>query len=205
MASNKGTATGRFRIEIHDSQVRDFISRATREAKNASKRAARAALAVIREEAARRAVGRWRQPNKGFRTSVDMLVQFVLRGKLVSASPGNIVEVGARAHNAPIDKHFRRWLLRHGFGRLLELPGLMVSRGGRRWFVPFKDNPRLRRWAVQHTKKGSGGEMVPLLRRTYLPVKQQSARPFVIPAAQTMETAAAEAFKDVILNAILEA
>lgn len=225
MARSGGTATGHFTVTMDDSGVLDYLSRVSAATQNASKRGVRAALAVIRAEAARRAPAqRWQNPDKSFKTSVDAdrvadhvvkseagfktvcrLVSVVARGSLTSRAPGNIIEVGARAHNAPMDGHLMRYLRKHGLAHLIQARGLVVRRGGKKVFVTFKASPRLLRWARAHTRPGPDGKPVPLSRRTYLPVKAKAARPFVIPAALAAQAEASAAFAVEIYDAMRKA
>lgn len=154
-----------------------------RKLQNAFKRGVSAALRVLRVAAAGYVAGRgwpqrWRNPNRGFRTSRDTRLTFEGRGgskvvdkvdgkwrarpgqkpsgfrvvgSLYSKFPGNIYEAGQKAHWIPVDGHLLRWARRHGKENLLKARGLWIKRGGRKVFVPFKRFPRLEQWAAQRT------------------------------------------------------
>ncbi|MHB2015311.1 MAG: hypothetical protein ACYCW6_00025 [Candidatus Xenobia bacterium] len=174
--------TGRFSIAI-DEGVIEYLNTRTRQAKNALKRAVRAAFIVIRQGAismlptasAPGALFQLLQRAAGYKVSVDTSSDFQVVGRFYARPPANLVQAGFKAHWAPLNakgpggETLADWFEHQGLK-------MLIYRGGKR--VP------------EH------------LRRSFF-IRAQQGRPFVVPAAEAYEAAAVDAFNETIWEAIL--
>ncbi|MHB2021221.1 MAG: hypothetical protein ACYCW6_30175 [Candidatus Xenobia bacterium] len=194
-----------FQITIQDTEVLDYLRQTGPRVSAAIKRAVRRALAVIRQTAAATVpnveypsslVRQLQNPNRGYMTHVDRLSNYVVKGTLYSKAPGNILETGAKSHWAPVTKRggqpnndLIQWL--RGVDPDLLLPTrLKVTRGGKQIWIPITD--AVKAWMRQKN----------IIRRWFYLPHGILPRPFVVPAAESAEGTATDAFEQEVLRSI---
>lgn len=177
-------ATGpKFDLVFDDSAITALLDRVDRGSQNAFKRGLRAALKVFREGAAayvgaRGYPNRWRNPNRGYRTSVDTRLTYMgaggrntgkgwevnpnnknrqatgfrIAGKLFSSFPGAFIEYGFRQHWMRVTPALVRWARRHKIKQLTERTGIWIRGKKPKTDSPAKP-PKAGKWVTRKSGK----------------------------------------------------